>query len=495
MKKILLLFLLLLSCFAYAQSSNNYYNPKDDQYRLLGLKRAKAAFELAQKEFDRKKVEFEKKMLSNAEYERAQNIFSDAEVTYQQALLAVIFEKQYVSVIEAVKFQARDGKKHVRLKLANTSEGGGEFKKLINIDDKLFNSLQPEVVNNIYVSLVNDKGAIISQPYEAKIQEIRTGTPATVDFVILQDVDEVSVSLIYGNGTTRSAKIFLQKDISENKVILQSEQFSQEVELGKSATFNMTLELFSGTSNTYKLEVVNLPKQITSYFVDAVTTAKLSQFKFQQASETKKVGLQVYLPDRATEDMVIDKPMTFYALVIPYDKLESFGNLRDKKFTKEEIEKMNVGYVKLDLTPKGAGKLNVRAQQLFFSTESNDKITVPVDVVNEGTKRLDNVEFEIEVPINWTKEVNPKIVESVGVREEKKVEFIFTPPADISPGKYEIRVKTTSLSENQLVKAEDKTISIEIKQPVNIFSTIIIVLLIIGVVAGMVIYGLKLTRR
>lgn len=493
MKNILIIVIFLLSNIIMAQGS--YYNPKDDKYQLLGLKRAKEAFEAGKTNFERQKVLYEKKMISDSDFQNAKNTYSDLEVNYQQALLAVIFEKQYVSVVGAVKYQAADGKKHVKLKLANTSEGGAELQKLMNFDDKVFKSLQPDVVNNVYISLLNDKNAIISQPYEAKIQEIHAGKPVTTDFVILQDLDEITVNIIYGNGTQRAPKIFLQKDISENKVVLQSDQFSQEVEIGKNATFDMTLELFSGSANTFKLEVVNLPKQINYYFVDPATSAKLSQFRFTQTSETKKAGLQVYLPDRATNEVVIDKPLEFYVLVIPLNKIESIGGLKDKIYTKEEIEKMNVGYLKLELTPKGAGKLNVRAQQLFFSSSSNDKITVPIDVVNDGTKRLDNVEFEVVLPLNWTKEINPKFVESVGVREEKRADFTFIPPADVSPGKYDITIKTTSYSENQLVKAEDKTITIEIKQPVNILSTILIALLIIGVVAGMVIYGLKLTRR
>ena len=69
----------------------------------------------------------------------------------------------------------------------------------------------------------------------------------------------MTVNLIYGSGTQSSRKIFLQKDESVDRVEVQSEQFSQEVELGNSATFDLTLELFSGTTDTYKLEVVGLP--------------------------------------------------------------------------------------------------------------------------------------------------------------------------------------------------------------------------------------------
>jgi len=39
----------------------------------------------------------------------------------------------------------------------------------------------------------------------------------------------VTVNMIYGKGTQRSLKVYLEKDASENKVIVQSQQFSQEV--------------------------------------------------------------------------------------------------------------------------------------------------------------------------------------------------------------------------------------------------------------------------
>ena len=94
------------------------------------------------------------------------------------------------------------------------------------IDDKLFNSLQPDVIHNVYVSLLNEDNAIISLPYESKISELRFDRPQKLDFKLLQDVDAATVFLIYGNGSQRSMKIFLQKDATVNKVAIQSEQFS-----------------------------------------------------------------------------------------------------------------------------------------------------------------------------------------------------------------------------------------------------------------------------
>jgi uncharacterized membrane protein len=495
MKKLLLILLILFLGDVFAQTSGSYYNPKDDKYRLLGLKRAKEQYELAKTEYERNVSMFDKQIITQRDLEKAKSAYSDAEVNYHQALLAVLFEQQYVTVVEAVKYQARDGKKRVRLKLANASSGGQEFKKLLNIEDAIFKSLQPEVVNDVYVSLLNESNAIISQPYEAKIEQIRYGSPQTLDFELLQDLDAITVNIVYGNGTQRAPKIFLQKDHSVNKVVLQSDQFSQEVDLGGSASFSMTLELFSGMNNTYKLEVVNLPKQINKYFVDPSNQARLSQFKFNESAQTRKTNLQVFLPDRSTGEVQIDKPMSFYALAIPYEKLSSIDLNEDKIWTKEELDKLDIGYLKLEIIPRGTGELKVNASQLFFTALPGNKIEIPVDIKNEGTRRLDNVEFELDLPLNWTNSITPKVIESIDTREEKRVVFTFTTPENVPVGKYDIRLRTTSLADNKLVKAEDKTITIEIKQTDNIIGTILIVLLIIGLVAGIVIFGIKLTRK
>ena len=209
---------------------SSFFNQRDDQYRLLGLKRAKENYEVARQAFDRQQDLFNSQLISATELDQARRDYSEAEVNYQQSLLAVLFEEQYITVSEAVKYQASDGRKHVRLTLANTSGGTEEFRQLIGSDDQLFRSLQPDVTHNIYVSLLNEDNAIISQPYEAKIDELRFGEPRRIDFTMLQDVDAVTVFLVYANGNQRTMKIFLQKDSSVNRVLVQSEQFSQEVE-------------------------------------------------------------------------------------------------------------------------------------------------------------------------------------------------------------------------------------------------------------------------
>jgi uncharacterized membrane protein len=485
--------LVVVACeYAFAQVN---YNQRDDKYRVLGLKRAKEAYETSKRDYDRQLELYTRKLISQAELDRSKNIFADAEVNYQQSLLAVLFEQQFVSVAKAVKYQGRDGSKHVRLTVANTSGETAEFQKLLNIEDKLFRSLQPDVVNNVYISISNADAAIISQPYEAKISELRHGQPVMIDFTLLQDLDAVTVNMIYGNGTTRSMKIFLQKDASTNRVVVQSQQFSQEVELGTSATFDLTLELFSGVSNTFSLEVLNLPPQINRFFKDPASQARLSQFKFTESTNTRKAALEVSLPDRPTDEVAMDRPIPFYVVVIPRAQAQSLPDLQTKQWTQEEVEHMNVGFVKLELVPRGQGKLLVRAPQLFHSIRPDGSVHMTVELVNEGTRRLDNIEVKIDPPLNWTKAADPPVVASLGIAEEHRVQLTFTPPADVAVGRYEIRLRISGMSDNRPVNAEDKTVTVEIAAGANILGTALVVLLILGLVGGIVVFGIRLSRK
>jgi hypothetical protein len=474
-------------------SQSNYFNERDDQYRLLGLKRAKEAFEIARESHERNKKLFEQGVLPENELDNSRRALSEAEVNFQQSLLAVLFEQQYVAVLEAVKFQSDSGNKKVRLRLENTSGGGAEFQHLLPLDDELFESLRPEIVHDVYVSLANDDSAIISQPYEAKIEELRYGSPVDLLFDLLDDVDTVTVNLAYGKSAQRTVKIFLQKDASEDRVAVQSEQFAQEVELGSSATFDLTLELFSGISDTFKLQVVNLPSQINRYFLDPASQARLSQFKFTESSRTRGAALRISLPDRPSQEVTMDRVIPFYVLAIPRDRLDSVS--LNEPLTEAQIAALDVGSVRLELVPRGVGKLLVRVPQMFYSIEPDQTADVSLELVNDGTRRLDNVEVTAEPPHRWDKQIDPLLISAIAVGKESKVLLRFDPPDDIAPGRYEVRIRSSSFSDDQPIEGEDKTLSIEIRPKVRVLVPALLALTLLGLVTGVVYTGVRLSRR
>jgi len=491
----LVLLVLILSTPILFGQVGSVFNQRDDTYKLLGLKRSKEIYETARKDYERQKELYDRNLISNLELDRAKTTLSDAEVNYQQSLLAVLFEEQYISISEALKYHAKDGSRHVRLTLVNASGGTAEFQKLLNVDDELFRSLQPDIINNIYVSLLNDDQTIISQPYEIKIDQLQFGRPEQIDFKLLEDLDVVTVFFVYGKGSQRRMKIFLQKDATVDKVAVQSVQFSQEIELGKSATYDLSLELFSGVNKTYSLVTLNLPQQVGRFYKDPAGQARLSQVKFTESARTKKAALEISLPNRLIENMVFDKPIPFFVIVLPREQLEKLPDPQSKQWTEDELEALNVGYVKLEMLPRGKGQLLVRAPQLYQSIQADESAAISIELVNEGSRRLDNIKIEVDPPLNWTKSVTPSSLQSLDTGEETRVDLVFTPPKNIAVGKYDFRIRTDGLSDNQPVNGEDKTVTIEIQASANIAGTALLILFIITLVGGIVVFGIRLSKR
>jgi uncharacterized membrane protein len=312
---------------------------------------------------------------------------------------------------------------------------------------------------------------------------------------MLQDLDEVTVNLTYGNGTTRAMKVFLKKDSSQHKVLVQSQQFSQEAELGKTASYDLRLEQFSSSSDPFSLEAVNLPDQIEHYFKDAASDARLTQVRFEENTNSKNVAFVVSLPDRPSDQVAMEKVIEFYVLVIPTAQRTLMTDLASKHWTKDEIEKLGVGYARLELMPRGKGQLIVKAPQLYYSMHADGKAEIDIDLVNEGTQELKNVELKLDPPLNWTKTIEPRLVPSLGVGEEKTVKVIVSPSSGVSVGRYDFRIQSSALTNTEPVNGEDKVVTVEIQSDANIFGTIAIVLLIVGLVGVILVFGIRLAKK
>jgi hypothetical protein len=492
-------------------SQQIFYNPNDERFKSLYLEKVQSDYQVQKDEFGRQRKLYEKGLISEKEFNESEARFRTAQITYQQAILSLAFEQPHITIDQAIKYQSKDGKKRVRVTLRNTTGGLVEGRKVMLED---FEGIRTDQISNVYVSLLNDQRAIMSQPYEAKIAHMPYNQPITVDFLLLQDLDNVTVKTIYGD-KSEEKKIFLQKDETANRVLITSEQFSQEADLGTRATYHLTLELFSSMDNIYKLDVFNLPRQITYDFVEAETNARLSQVKFSQDINTRKISLAIYLPDRydtqadgsptssnsdgegsdlAATLFVIDQPISFYAAAIPQARVEQFLD-KGRKVNTEELDRANVSYIRLELVPRGVGRIQVRASNFYQEIKPGEIVRMNLTVYNDGTRRLDNIKVRADVPLNWTSSVVPDLIPLLMPGKEEMMTVTITPPLDVNVGDYEVSIKTESYASNRRVESEDKRIRIHVAASMNILGTTVLILLLVVVLVGVAVFGVRLSQK
>jgi hypothetical protein len=489
MKKTLsILILILINLTAIAQY--------DQASLILDLKKARASYEIARQKFENDKELLAEGAISADEMDKTKNELLSAEVDYQKLILRLISQQSYVIVEKAVKYQTHKGERRVKVTLRSTMEGNQEY---LDQFREHFDVFTPEMrsnrIYNIFVSLVNiqDK-TIIGQPYELRIPSLELGGTVLADFGLLRDVESLQVDLNY-SGRSDQKSIYLEKDASANIVDIVSTQFSQEADLGSQATYDLSLERFSTSDDIYKLIILNLPRQVTYDFTDAETRARLSQIKFTQGVNIKNLSLKVYLPDRDDEQVKIDHPVSFYALVLTNEQLKDMELKTDKTYTESELKKIPGGKVKLELIPRGVGRIEVRVPNLYHEIVAGEMVEMEITVRNDGTRRLDNIKISSDNPLHWKTEISPDLIRTLDPEKELMVKLRIIPPADVGVGAQEVKIKTQAMADNRRVETEDKTVRVQVEAKTPVLWTVFLIILLVGLVVGVVIFGIKISKR
>ena len=463
--------------------------------KLLTLKKAQLQFEKTKGDFDRSLKLMEQGLTSEQEFAQTRTIYLQAQVDYQQALISFMGSEARIAVASAVKFQDTGGKKFVRVTLRYSSKELKELAKLNISAEDLFPLDFMKQIKDVSVSLKSE-GKIISDPYEKTIASLPLESEQDVTFQLLKDAEDLDVNVFY-SGKNETTSIYLQKGVSANIVTINSAQFSQEADLESQATYDLSLEKFSGEANIFKLGLANLPHQINYEFSDPLTNARLSQIKFTEGVTSMKLSLKLYLPRNADAQVVIDKPIAFYALALDNSQAARLENIltQEAAIGPQDIESLRAGNVKLELIPRGVGKINVQAVNLYHEIKVGESVKMEVLVRNTGTRKLNNIRIFSDLPLNWRSEIQPDLIDFLEQNKEQVVTIEFLPPANVAVGDYEPKIKTECSADNRNVESEEKLVRIHVATKTNILGISLLVLLLGGLLVGIVVFGIKLTRR
>ena len=100
-----------------------------------------------------------------------------------------------------------------------------------------------------------------------------------------------------------------------------------------------------------------------------------------------------------------------------------------------------------------------------------------------------------DLPLNWRSEIQPDLIASLEQGKEEIVAIEFIPPVDVSVGDYDPKIRTECIADNRRVESEDKIIRIHLSAKANIIGITLLVLFLVGLLVGIVVFGIKLTRR
>ncbi len=452
-------------------------------------------------------------MLNEAQrqFQQAELEFRQAEIALEEKRLSFLRDATHISIMEAKKYRTQDGRRQVEIVLRNSS----------NLNQAL--SLNPQKtpeeiralleVQNILISIQDEMGLIIADPYETRISSLKLYEQKNLKFRLLNDDDEVVVAMkmqetpslsAFGDaqsGFDNSAQnlwIVLRKESLQDIPTINSVQFSQEGDLNTRVRYDLILERLAEDEKSFRLVIVNLPQEIAPAFLDPATNASLTQVKFSEEVTRQHLELELQIPEQLSRHYV-DQTMEFYVFVTDREGFRQIGALNrqygDKPMELEDVNSIKGNKERFELIPRGQGALETIISNRYQEIKVGEEATVRIDLLNTGTLEVEQVHLLLTPPLDWTYSARPDTIDRILPGEKEPVNITLVPPADLGESEYDVRVEAAGYMGNEKIEAQEKDVTIRVEARANILRNALIIGGVIALVIGVAVGSIKVSRR
>ncbi len=472
----------------------------------LSLDQAKADFETTESGLREAEALFAQGLYNKAELAQAQEAHRLAQLNHELAgiqlektRLAFLNDALYVNLEKASLYRDQEGRKHALIRIKNDSN----IRKIIDTEGTYSEEDKRALltIENLGVRILLE-GKLIGRPFESKIQRLGYKQRKDVDFILQRESESVTVEMTYAD-TTVLLPVYLEREAKEDHVLMEALQFSQEGELGARIGYEIELERFVDDNKTFTLEVLNLPDDFTYEFreksgEDNDRNRRVSRIRFKKGVTTKDITLFVNMPKEIAAEKLNEK-LSFFVLALDRFAVQRLGDLKSKSeglaIAREDLDSSNLSYEMLELIARGRAELNITASNLFHKVKIGDLADFNFSLHNSGTVPLERIRIASTLPLDWSANAVPEKEISLDVEGKNTVKMSVIPAPDVVAGDYEIKVTATTLHEGREIEAAAKTFRIQIEGKSNILIGTILMLALIGMVVGVAVMTIKVTRR
>jgi hypothetical protein len=465
--------------------------PGDDRRSFVfALMQARSQLELADSNYARTRHLYERRLVSTTELEASRAERERAMLDLLERWAESTASAPRLRVLRALKTRSAQGAPVVRLQVSVGSvEALGSF----------LDSLPPEVRRRLdsarpaaaYLSVKDEPGAggtAIGLPYERRIP-FDSGVRET-EFKLLRDVDALVVALSSG-GFTDERKVLLEADVS-GAITVQSLPFSQEVDLGAEAQYEVTVERMSADPEPLRLSVHGLPPSITYHFTEMETGARVGQLRFSPDESRRSLRLTLSVPAVEAGGPSPDSAYRFLVLAASRDlEVDESSGASDGARWRE----MGAGVAELEVVPRGVGRAELRVLNLFHEVVEGRSLAVDVIVRNAGSRALDQVRIATDLPPGWLADANPREILELPPGEEQRVTMTVTPAKTAELGDYEARLRLEGSSGRTKIAVEPTVLRVRVRGQSGGFTTVLLLVALVAVGVATLIFVRRISAR
>lgn len=468
------------------------------QERQLLLVQRRALLESHRRDLQAAQDLRDKGFLSNRKYQQLRHTFQEAQLNYDKAEILLEETKFellknaiHLIVAEARKYTSPEGRSMVDIVLENQAELHNVL--LVNP------ALSPEEartllrVENIYVSLM--KGPIIGEPYELRVSSLEMGERQILTFHLLQEVDDLVVSLHYLD-VREQQPILFARNTTRALPAIAAAQASQVGELGQEALYDLALERPAAAEQIFALALVGLPPRCEGTFADQ--GVKVSQVKFADQATKARLSLEIALP-ASLEPQLVGQPRAFFALVTEPAEYARINALQaqygGQPIPETEVRKLNARYTRLELTPKGMGRLDLLVDSHVLELGVGETAALNIEILNRGSVPVRDIRALFLGPQGWESTVAPDLVLLLNPGQRLSLHLLAQPAAKLGAGDHDFLISAQGQVGEQHIEAPEEHLTVHLSTPTDWTFNLLLAGALVVLVGALGLVSLRLARN
>ena len=468
----------------------------DVDSQRLEMENKKNEYEVIQDLYEQKIETLDKLNKALRDYEQANLKYEEAAFKLERTRLDFLADATHISIVQAIKYRAPGGRRQVDITLKNAS----------NITQAM--SLNPgksreEIaalleIQNITVALESGGGLTVAEPYETEIPALKLGAERSLTFRLLQDRETVTVAMRLQDDELENIYIVLRRESLQDIPTINSVQFSQEGDLNTTVRYDLILERLAEDEKTFRLALVNLPREIDPAFLDPASGASLTQVKFSEVATRQQLELELQIPEKLSRRFV-DETIEFYVFITDQEGFRQIADLNreygNKTAPVEKIAEVKGNREMFQLIPRGKAMLECIVPNRYQEIKTDEEAVVRVDLLNTGTLEVELVHLTLLAPVGWTYTTKPDTIDRILPTEKEPVSITLVPPAGLGESEFDVRIEAMGYEGNERIEADERDITIRVKARASLVRNALVIGGVILLVVGVAVVSIKASRR
>jgi uncharacterized membrane protein len=310
------------------------------------------------------------------------------------------------------------------------------------------------------------------------------------------------VELAYADTVVR-LPVFLEREAKEDQVLVEASQFSLEGELGTRVVYDLALERFVDDEKAFGLEVLNLPPEYSFEFREVGADAsgsdrRVSRIRFTKGVTSKTMQLVINMPRELAKD-ALNVKIPFHVLALDRAGQQRLATVKaqsgGRALAADDLDSAKLSHETLELVPRGRAEVAIEASNFFTPAKMGEPIKWSFTLHNTGTVRLERIRVYTSPPMDWTVSVTPEKNIDLDVEAKQRVDAEIIPASDVVAGEYQMKVEARTLYEGRDVEAVAQIMHVKVEGKSNILIGSILMIVLIGMIVGVAVLTIKISRR